>query len=161
MGPDVSTLLPPDACSVLVHFADAQNQPDGAKFQHALTLSSDESFASSISNHRDARTAGLMRARTEKLAFLWKDTVPDSPDLVLSDEQVAFNLRTEYGLQPVPDGVLVGAAVTAVIVWYAWRQGRLLAGMKTALLCGVLAALGICPPALSDQYCGTPGDGGA
>jgi 4-amino-4-deoxy-L-arabinose transferase-like glycosyltransferase len=47
-----------------------------------------------------------------------------------------------------PDGVLVGAAVTAAIVWYAWRQGRLLAGVKTALLCGVLAALPLAPWAL-------------
>src|ERR1035441_9653810 len=44
-----------------------------------------------------------------------------------------------------PDGVLVGAAVIAAILWYAWRQGRLLAGMKTALLCAVLAALPLAP----------------
>src|ERR1019366_6974987 len=44
-----------------------------------------------------------------------------------------------------PDGVLVGAAVTAAIVWYAWRQGRLLVGMKTALLCGVLTVLPLAP----------------
>jgi 4-amino-4-deoxy-L-arabinose transferase-like glycosyltransferase len=44
-----------------------------------------------------------------------------------------------------PDGALVGAAVVAAIVWYAWRQGRLLAGIKTALLCGVLAALPLVP----------------
>jgi hypothetical protein len=44
-----------------------------------------------------------------------------------------------------PDGVLVAAAVTAAILWYAWRQGRLLVGMKTALLCGVLAVLPVAP----------------
>jgi 4-amino-4-deoxy-L-arabinose transferase-like glycosyltransferase len=44
-----------------------------------------------------------------------------------------------------PDGVLVGAAVTVAIVWYAWKQRRLLAGMKTALLCGVLAVLPLAP----------------
>ncbi len=44
-----------------------------------------------------------------------------------------------------PDGVLVTAAVTAAILWYAWRQGRLLVGMKTALLCGVLAVLPLAP----------------
>jgi Dolichyl-phosphate-mannose-protein mannosyltransferase len=44
-----------------------------------------------------------------------------------------------------PDGVLVAAAVTAAIVWYAWRQGQLLVGIKTALLCGLLAALPLTP----------------
>ena len=44
-----------------------------------------------------------------------------------------------------PDGVLVGAAVTVAVVWYAWRQGSLLPGMKTALLCGVLAVLPLVP----------------
>jgi hypothetical protein len=44
-----------------------------------------------------------------------------------------------------PDGVLVGAAVVTAIVWYAWRQGRLPAGMKTALLCGLVAALPLAP----------------
>jgi 4-amino-4-deoxy-L-arabinose transferase-like glycosyltransferase len=47
-----------------------------------------------------------------------------------------------------PDGVLVAAAVTAAIVWYAWRQRRLLAGMKMALLCAVLAALPLAPWAM-------------
>ena len=40
-----------------------------------------------------------------------------------------------------PDGVLLAAAVMAAIGWYAWRQGRLAVGFKTALLCGLLAAL--------------------
>ena len=44
-----------------------------------------------------------------------------------------------------PDGVLLAAAVTTAIVWYAWRQGRLPVGMKTALLCGVLAVLPLAP----------------
>jgi len=44
-----------------------------------------------------------------------------------------------------PDGALLGAAVIAAIVWYAWRQGRLLLGVKTALLCGVLAVLPLAP----------------
>jgi len=44
-----------------------------------------------------------------------------------------------------PDGILVGAAVTAALVWYAWRQGRLMVGVKTALLCSVLAALPLAP----------------
>ena len=47
-----------------------------------------------------------------------------------------------------PDGVLLAVAVTAAIVWYAWRQGRLLLGMKTALLCGVLAVLPLAPWAM-------------
>lgn len=44
-----------------------------------------------------------------------------------------------------PDGALLGVAVVAAIVWYAWRQGRLLAGVKTAMLCGVLAVLPLAP----------------
>ena len=44
-----------------------------------------------------------------------------------------------------PDGVLVAAAVVAAIAWYGWRQGKLLVGIKTALLCGVLAALPLAP----------------
>ena len=47
-----------------------------------------------------------------------------------------------------PDGALLAAAVTLAILWYAARQGRLLQGMKTALLCGVLAALPLAPWAL-------------
>ena len=41
--------------------------------------------------------------------------------------------------------MLVAAAVTTAILWYPWRQGRLLVGMKTALLCGVLAVLPVAP----------------
>jgi hypothetical protein len=33
-------------------------------------------------------------------------------------------------------------------VWYAWRQGNLFAGIKTALLCGVLTVLSLAPWAL-------------
>jgi len=44
-----------------------------------------------------------------------------------------------------PDGVLLATAVTLAIPWYAWRQGRLLLGIKNALLCGVLAALPLAP----------------
>jgi 4-amino-4-deoxy-L-arabinose transferase-like glycosyltransferase len=44
-----------------------------------------------------------------------------------------------------PDGVLLAAAATAAIGWYAWRQGRLAVGLKTALLCGLLAALPLVP----------------
>jgi Dolichyl-phosphate-mannose-protein mannosyltransferase len=51
-----------------------------------------------------------------------------------------------------PDGVLVGAAVIAAVVWYAWRQGRLLAGIKTALLCSLLAVLPLAPWALRNWH---------
>jgi len=44
-----------------------------------------------------------------------------------------------------PDGALLAAAVPVAIVWYAWRQGRLRAGVRTALLCGLLAALPLVP----------------
>jgi 4-amino-4-deoxy-L-arabinose transferase-like glycosyltransferase len=44
-----------------------------------------------------------------------------------------------------PDGALLAAAVPAAIVWYAWRQGRLRTGVKTALLRGLLAALPLVP----------------
>jgi hypothetical protein len=44
-----------------------------------------------------------------------------------------------------PDGALLAAAVTVAIVWYASREGRLLVGVKTALLCGVLAVLPLAP----------------
>jgi hypothetical protein len=44
-----------------------------------------------------------------------------------------------------PDGALVAVAVTAAIVWYAWRERRPLAGLKTALLCGLLAVLPLAP----------------
>jgi 4-amino-4-deoxy-L-arabinose transferase-like glycosyltransferase len=44
-----------------------------------------------------------------------------------------------------PDGALLAAAVPAAIVWYAGRQGRLRAGLSTALLCGLLAALPLVP----------------
>ena len=44
-----------------------------------------------------------------------------------------------------PDGALVAVAVTVAIVWYAWKQRRLLVGLKTALLCGVLAVLPLAP----------------
>lgn len=105
---DVQGFLPAQVSEVLSYYADAQRLADQPKFQRALTKSAEQSFADNISNHGDDRTAGLMKARTEHLAYLWKDTVPLSPDLFLSDEQVSFNLRTEYGLQPVPDGVCVG-----------------------------------------------------
>jgi hypothetical protein len=44
-----------------------------------------------------------------------------------------------------PDGVLVAVAVTVAIVWYAWREGRPLVGLETALLCSVLAVLPLAP----------------
>lgn len=44
-----------------------------------------------------------------------------------------------------PDGALVSVAVVAAIVWYAWRQGTLLGGIKTATLCGTLAVLPLAP----------------
>lgn len=47
-----------------------------------------------------------------------------------------------------PDGVLVAAGVTAATVWCAWRQGRLLVGLKSAMLCGLLAVLPLAPWAI-------------
>jgi hypothetical protein len=44
-----------------------------------------------------------------------------------------------------PDGALLAAAAPAAIVWYAWRRGRLRAGLRTALLCSLLAALPLVP----------------
>jgi len=44
-----------------------------------------------------------------------------------------------------PDGALVGVSVLFAVVWYAWRQQRLLRGVKTALTCGLLAALPLAP----------------
>ena len=44
-----------------------------------------------------------------------------------------------------PDGALVSVAVVAAIIWYAWREGRLVAGIKTAALCGLLAVLPLAP----------------
>jgi hypothetical protein len=42
-----------------------------------------------------------------------------------------------------PDGALVGVAVTAAILWYAWRRGRLVAGVRTALLCSLLTVVAL------------------
>lgn len=47
-----------------------------------------------------------------------------------------------------PDGALVGAAVTGAILWYGWRQGRVMPALKAALLCGVLAVVPLAPWAL-------------
>jgi hypothetical protein len=44
-----------------------------------------------------------------------------------------------------PDGALLAAAVTLAILWYTLRQGRPLPGLKTALLCGLLAVLPLAP----------------
>jgi hypothetical protein len=44
-----------------------------------------------------------------------------------------------------PDGALLAVAVTVAIVWYAGREGKLLVGIKTAVLCGVLAVLPLAP----------------
>lgn len=44
-----------------------------------------------------------------------------------------------------PDGALVSVAVAAAILWYAWKQGKLLMGLKTALLCCLLAVLPLVP----------------
>jgi hypothetical protein len=44
-----------------------------------------------------------------------------------------------------PDGAVLAAAVTLAILWDALRQGRPLAGLKTALLCGLLAVLPLAP----------------
>jgi hypothetical protein len=44
-----------------------------------------------------------------------------------------------------PDGVLVAIMVAAAIGWYAARQGSVMAGMKTALLCCLLAGLPLVP----------------
>jgi hypothetical protein len=47
-----------------------------------------------------------------------------------------------------PDGVLVRVAVTVSILWYGWRQGRALQGLRTAVVCGVLAVLPLAPWAI-------------
>jgi hypothetical protein len=47
-----------------------------------------------------------------------------------------------------PDGVLLAIAVTTAILWYAWRQGRPLRGIRTALICVVLAVLPLAPWAI-------------
>jgi len=47
-----------------------------------------------------------------------------------------------------PDGVLLTVACPATIAWYAWRQGQLRAGLRTALLCIALAALTLLPWAM-------------
>jgi 4-amino-4-deoxy-L-arabinose transferase-like glycosyltransferase len=44
-----------------------------------------------------------------------------------------------------PDGALVAVAVAAALVWYAWRECRLAAGLKTAAVCCVLAGLPLVP----------------
>jgi hypothetical protein len=44
-----------------------------------------------------------------------------------------------------PDGALVSVAVAAAIVWYARRQGKPLAGIKMAMLCGALALVPLAP----------------
>jgi hypothetical protein len=44
-----------------------------------------------------------------------------------------------------PDGALLGMAVVVAIVWYAAKQGRLRSSLRTALTCGVLAALPLAP----------------
>jgi hypothetical protein len=44
-----------------------------------------------------------------------------------------------------PDGALAGVAVVAAILWYAWKQGRWMRGMKTVLLCSLLAVLPLVP----------------
>jgi 4-amino-4-deoxy-L-arabinose transferase-like glycosyltransferase len=44
-----------------------------------------------------------------------------------------------------PDGVLLAITVTAVIVWYAWRQSTPVRGVRAALVCGLLAVVPLAP----------------
>ena len=44
-----------------------------------------------------------------------------------------------------PDGALVAISVSASILWYAWRQGRLRAGIRRSLACGLLAVVPLIP----------------
>ena len=44
-----------------------------------------------------------------------------------------------------PDGALVAISVSAAILWYAWRQGRLRAGIRTAFTCALLSVIPLVP----------------
>jgi len=44
-----------------------------------------------------------------------------------------------------PDGALLAISVVSAVLWYAWRERRLRLGLKTALLCGLLAVLPLAP----------------
>jgi 4-amino-4-deoxy-L-arabinose transferase-like glycosyltransferase len=79
---------------------------------------------------------------TGRLLRAQADGVRDWRALLLASVAMAIAMLLR------PDGVLVAAAVIVAIMWYAWRQGRLRVGMKTALLCGVLAALPLAPWAM-------------
>jgi hypothetical protein len=54
-------------------------------------------------------------------------------------------LATAIAILLRPDGVLLMIAVLVAIVWYARRQGRLPVGIKTVVLCGLLAVLPLVP----------------
>lgn len=102
IGADALRLLPDAPSALLSFFANPASAPDCPKLQKALTKSTEEAFANRVSNHGDARTAALLKSRCEPLAHLWRDTVPSSPSLFLSDDQFALNFRTEFGLTPIP-----------------------------------------------------------
>jgi hypothetical protein len=44
-----------------------------------------------------------------------------------------------------PDGALVAISVSVAILWYAWRQGRLRAGIRTAFTCALLSVIPLVP----------------
>jgi hypothetical protein len=106
VGADVFPFLPPNPSQALVYYSEASNRAECPKLQRALTRSAEEKVASQFSNYGDIASKLLMQARTEKLAHLWKETVPQHPSLFLSDDQYSVNFRVEYGLPPVPAGAL-------------------------------------------------------
>ena len=44
-----------------------------------------------------------------------------------------------------PDGALLAIAVSAAVLWNAWKHGMVRAGVRTVLVCGLLAALPLIP----------------
>jgi 4-amino-4-deoxy-L-arabinose transferase-like glycosyltransferase len=44
-----------------------------------------------------------------------------------------------------PDGVLLAAAVTAAVLWYGWRQGRVARAAWSMTMCGLIAGLMLIP----------------
>ena len=95
-------LLPERASETLLWYSNSERVAACPKLQRALTASAEEAVASTISNHSDATTSQLIAARCEPLAHIWKESIPLSPSLELSDDQFSLSFRVEFGLPPEP-----------------------------------------------------------